>query len=319
MKNNNKNRFGIEALDVVNLKTNAIKINLIAGLMGLLLTVSSAVAEPIVRVGCLTYTEAIIMSEMTSQYLEEKGFKVEENRGMVSGGIHQAMLDNQVDITWTYTGTVYDFLIKKIYKGETPDEIYSIVKAADRKNGIVWLDRSTANNSYALAMNREVAEEKNISSIEDLAKYQNSSGGLSFASDLSWHRKKDGLVAFEDTYKFKFDDGDVHPMEPSRVYEFLDSKKYDVGLVYTTDGRNLTYDLKILSETQNFFPPYHITPVIREELLVKHPELGAYLNDLSKLLTTRVITQLNSRVDIDKVYIWEAVEEFLISNGLLSE
>ena len=144
-------------------------------------------------------------------------------------------------------------------------------------------------------------------------------GGLSFASDLSWHRKKDGLAAFESAYNFKFDKSDVHPMEPSRVYEFLDSKKYDIGLVYTTDGRNLTYDLKILSETHNFFPPYHITPVIRDETLAKHPELARYLNDLSKLLTTDTITQLNSRVDIDKVYIWEAVEDFLISNGLLSE
>ena len=283
-----------------------------------LIAVSFSMNAQTLRVGGKDFTEQIILSELTAQYLEEKGFKVELERGLgPSGGLRKALLDGNVDIYWEYIGTAYLNFLKKKYNGEKSSVVYSRVKIADAEKGLIWLDRSDANDTYALAMKASVAEEKNIETLDDLAKYQNANGGVSFATDPTWYSRDDGLVPLEKKFGFKFDRNDVKRMESGLIYNALGKEEVDVGLVYSTDGRIVAQGLRVLIDTRNFFPPYHLTPVVREEVLLKYPKLKGYLNELSAVMTTASITQLNSRVDVDKVLIWEVVEEFLISKGML--
>ncbi len=281
--------------------------------------VSAVAANPKVTVGVRGFTEQIILSEMTAQYLEEKGFNVEEERGLLNGKLnHEAMVNKEIDIMWEYTGTAYEYLFNKPYNGEKPEVIYSRVKAEDYQNGIVWLDASSVNNTYAFAMNKDKAKEKGIFTIDDMAQYQSSISSLTFATEDFFFKQEDGLVAFENEYQFKFDRNDVARLEVGQIYQRLADNEFDVGLVYSTDGRIVKHDFIILTETRNFFPGYYITPLIRQETLQKYPEIAVHLNELAAVLDTDVMTKLNSRVDVDKVYIWEVVEEFLIEQGMLA-
>ncbi|MGH1543357.1 MAG: glycine betaine ABC transporter substrate-binding protein [Arenicella sp.] len=286
-------------------------------ILGLLLC-SYTVHAQTIRVGGKDFTEQIILSELTAQYLEEKGFKVDLERGLgPSGGLRKALVDGNVDVYWEYIGTAYLNFLKKSYKGESSDVVYLRVKSEDSKKGIVWLNKSEANDTYALAMNASVAEEKGIRTLEDLSKYQNTVGGLTFATDPTWYSRDDGLVPLEEKYGFKFVRDGVQRIEFGLIYKLLGKKEVDVGLVYSTDGRIVAQGLRVLRDTKNFFPPYQLTPVIRQDVLLKYPKLADYLNELSAVLDTNTITQLNSRVDVDRVQIWETVEEFLISKGML--
>ncbi|MGH1542907.1 MAG: glycine betaine ABC transporter substrate-binding protein, partial [Arenicella sp.] len=283
-----------------------------------LLAVSPWVSAQTIKVGSKDYTEQIILSELTAQYLEEKGFKVDLERGLgPSGGLRKAMTDGEVDICWEFIGTAYLNFLKQTYKGESSDVIYSRVKKADSEIGLIWLENSTILDAYAFGMNEQLASEKGIRTLEDLAKYQNTVGGVTFATDPTFYTRDDGLVPLEAKYGFKFDRNDVQRIEFGLIYDLLGKKEVDVGLVYSTDGRILAQGLRVLKDNKNFFPPYELVPVIRREVMVKYPELVGYMNELSAVLNTENMTQLNSRVDVDKVFIWEAAEDFLISKGML--
>src|SRR5437763_11586093 len=81
-------------------------IRILAFVAGALLVniASSAIAQNIV-VGGKNFTEQQIMSQMTAQLLQAKGYKVDVKAGMGSAVVRQAQESGQIDVYWEYTGT----------------------------------------------------------------------------------------------------------------------------------------------------------------------------------------------------------------------
>ena len=67
---------------------------------------TSATAQNIV-VGGKNFTEQQIMSQMTAQLLQAKGFKPDVKAGMGSAVVRQAQENGQIDVYWEYTGTSF--------------------------------------------------------------------------------------------------------------------------------------------------------------------------------------------------------------------
>ncbi|MGH1541605.1 MAG: glycine betaine ABC transporter substrate-binding protein [Arenicella sp.] len=291
--------------------------SLIALILASLLISPLTFAATTIKVGGKDFTEQIIMTELTAQYLEEKGFKVVLDRGLKSGVLRKLLVDGDIDLYWEYTGTAYLNFQKQKYNGEDRNVIYQKVKLSDKRNDLVWLNNSTINNTYALAISEQFAEEINVSTLDELAAYQNTIGGLKLASNNVFLRRDDGLTPFQREYGFEFSKDNIKRIESGLVYAEVGERRADVGLVFSTDGRIISQNLIVLEDTRNFFPPYELVPVVRKDVLQKNPGLEKYLNDLSEVLDTKAIAKLNYLVDVDKVLIWEAVEEFLISKDLL--
>ena len=109
---------------------------------------------------------------MTAQLLEANGYSVDNRSGMGSAAVRQAMENGQIDVYWEYTGTsliTYNKVTEKLDAAATYDK----VKELDAKKGIVWLNPSKANNTYALAMREDEAEKLGIETISDLAAHVN--------------------------------------------------------------------------------------------------------------------------------------------------
>ncbi len=291
--------------------------SLIALILASLLISPLTFAATTIKVGGKDFTEQIIMTELTAQYLEEKGFKVVLDRGLKSGVLRKLLVDGDIDLYWEYTGTAYLNFQKQKYNGEDRNVIYQKVKLSDKRNDLVWLNNSTINNTYALAISEQFAEEINVSTLDELAAYQNTIGGLKLASNNVFLRRDDGLTPFQREYGFEFSKDNIKRIESGLVYAEVGERRADVGLVFSTDGRVISQNLIVLEDTRNFFPPYELVPVVRKDVLQQNPGLEKYLNDLSEVLDTKAIAKLNYLVDVDKVLIWEAVEEFLISKDLL--
>ncbi|MGH1539337.1 MAG: glycine betaine ABC transporter substrate-binding protein [Arenicella sp.] len=278
----------------------------------------TAQAVTTIKVGSEGFTEQIILSEMTTQYLEEKGFKVDNDRGLTARDLREKLERNEINLFWDYVATAFLATHNQNYTGQPLETIYSWLKTEDEKIGLVWLDKSNANDTYALAMRSEDAKAKGIRTISDLARYQNNIGGLTLASDLEWYTRNDGLGALEKKYKFNIPREDVQRTEIGLVYKALRDEKFDVALVYSTDGRIISMGLTVLEDDRRFFPQYILAPVIHKDALQANPQLAGYLNDISALLTDESMTKLNARVDVDRVLIWEVAEDFLIEHGLLN-
>src|SRR5690242_12785825 len=128
---------------------------LAAGLLGIALA-ASAQAETI-TVGGKNFTEQQIMAELTAQLLKAHGFDVDKRAGMGSAVVRKAQENGQVDVYWEYTGTSL-IVYNKIKDRMSPQKTYETVKSLDAKKGLVWLEPSKANDTYALIMNEDEAK-----------------------------------------------------------------------------------------------------------------------------------------------------------------
>lgn len=276
-----------------------------------------AQAQSVVVVGGKAFTEQVLMTEMTVQLLQAKGFKPERKAGMGSAALRSAQENGQIDVYWEYTGTslvTYNKVTDKLSAADT----YKKVKELDAAKGLVWLNASAANNTYALAMRRDDAAKRGISTISDLAKaVQANAGKLSFACNSEFYARADGLKPLQESYGFDFGREQIKRMDSGLTYQALRDSQVEVALVFATDGRVPAFNFVILKDDKGFFAPYALTPVIRKEVLDKNPKIAEPLNALSAKLSDAVMGKLNAAVDVEKKSVEDVARGFLKEQGLI--
>lgn len=294
---------------------------LLAAVTGLALFANVAQAAPIV-LATKGFTEQHILSALTVLYLQKKGFPVQPKTNIAAVISRNAMVNNQIDITWEYTGTSL-IIFNKIDKRMTPQESYDTVKRLDAKLGLVWLNPADMNNTYAFAMQRERAEKENITTLSqmvermDYLRQHDPKNNWLLGLDLEFSGRSDGIKPLQRAYNMRLDRPQIRQMDPGLVYNAIRDGFVDAGLVYTTDGRVKGFDLKVLEDDKGFFPSYAVTPVVRKPILDANPGLDEALNTLSGLLNNDVIATLNARVDIDHESPQKVAREFLQQHKLL--
>lgn len=267
-------------------------------------------------VGGKNFTEQQLLSAITQQVLEANGHNVDNRAGMGSAAVRQAMENGQIDVYWEYTGTSL-ITYNKIEEKLDPEATYNRVKELDAEKGIVWLNPSEANNTYALAMRAEDSEETGIKTISDLAQAVNDDGDLTLASNAEFYARADGLKPLQETYGFEFGRANIKRMDTGLVYQALKDGQVDVGLVFATDGRIPAFNFTVLTDDKGYFPSYALAPVIRDEVLEANPDIGEVLNEVSAKLNDEVMANLNASVDVEKISIENAATQFLEDNGLI--
>jgi len=253
---------------------------------------------------------------MTGQLLEANGYNVDSRGGMGSGAVRQAMENGQIDVYWEYTGTsliTYNKVSDKLNAADT----YAKVKELDAKKGIVWLNPSNANNTYALAMRKGKAETLGIKTLSDFAARVNKENDLTLASNAEWYARPDGLKPLQKAYGFELSRDEVKRMDSGLVYDALKNGDVDVGLVFATDGRIPAFKFVTLKDDKGYFPAYALAPVIRQEVLDANPKIGDLLNAISAKLDDTTMSMLNAKVDVDKVSIENVAHDFLVETGLM--
>jgi len=267
-------------------------------------------------VGGKNFTEQQLMTEMTAQLLEAKHFTVTKKDGMGSAVLRQAQENGQVDVYWEYTGTSL-ITYNKVTERLSPEETYKKVKELDAAKGLVWLNPSRANNTYAFAMNQDEAKKLGIVTISDLAKAIHAGKALTFACNTEFYARPDGLRPLEKTYGFEFSQDEVKRMDSGLTYQALKDRQVDLALVFATDGRVPAFNFVILKDDKGYFPSYALTPVIRKAVLDANPSLGTILNSLSAKLDAPTMARLNASVDVSKKSFSDVAHDFLKQSGLI--
>lgn len=278
------------------------------------LAINSVNASEIV-IGGKNFTEQQIITEITVQYLEINGYEVKKRGGMGSTVLRKAQENGQIDLYWEYTGT--SLLTYNKFKGELkPSEVYNKVKELDAKKGLVWLNASNANNTYALAMQSDAAKKLGIETLSDLADSINNGADFKIALNAEFYARDDGFKPLLKAYNFEVDRENIKRMDTGLTYTALKEEQVDVALVFATDGRIKAFNFIILKDDKDYFPNYALTPVIRADTLAANPELEGLLNKLSIIIDDNVMRDLNSRVDVLRMPIEKTALDFLASVGL---
>ena len=171
-------------------------------------------------VGGKNFTEQQIMAEMTTQLLKAKGFTVDKRAGLGTAPLRQAQEAGQIDVYWEYTGTsliTFNKVTEKLDAAAT----YAKVKELDAAKGLVWLNPSKANNTYALAMRKADAAAKGITSLSDLAAKVKGGQALKFGCNAEFYARPDGLAPLQKTYGFEFGRESTVRMDTGLIYQAL--------------------------------------------------------------------------------------------------
>jgi len=162
-------------------------------------------------------------------------------------------------------------------------------------------------DTYAFMVTQATAKKYHLKTISDMKKI---SSKLTVGLDQIWlERKGDGYTDFSKLYGFKF--GKTYPMQIGLVYDALESGKMDAILGYSTDGRIGSYNLKILKDDKNFFPPYNASAVATNKVLKQHPELKSILSRLNGKISLKTMQSLNYQVDNNLVEPEVVAKQFL--------
>ncbi|WP_299014421.1 glycine betaine ABC transporter substrate-binding protein [uncultured Photobacterium sp.] len=282
------------------------------------LTLSQTAMAATLVVGGKGFTEQLIMSSMTAQYLQGLGYEVDQRDGMGSTVLRTAQENGQIDLYWEYTGTgliTYNKVTDKL----SPEETYNRVKSLDAKKGLIWLNPSKANNTYALAMRKDFAEEKGLKTISDMMAWLQSEDGENalLASNIEFSARADGLKSLLTAYQFEMPRRNLKKMNSGLVYQALAQEVVDISMVFATDGRVKAFNFYVLQDDRQHFPNYALTPVVRQDTLAANPQLADQLNALGKLMNDDVMAGLNAQVDVDGLSIERVAQDFLKQNSLL--
>ena len=127
--------------------------------------------------------------------------------------------------------------------------------------------------------------------------------------------REDGLKGLFKAYDFEMD---FVEMEIGLMYQALANKEVDVISGFSTDGRIKAYNLRNLQDNLNYFPPYEAAPVVRGEILVEYPQIQSSLTRLSNQISDDEMTEMNFKVDEEKMQPEEVAFEFLRSKRIIS-
>ncbi|MEG0136239.1 MAG: glycine betaine ABC transporter substrate-binding protein, partial [Cetobacterium sp.] len=100
-------------------------------------------------------------------------------------------------------------------------------------------------------------------------------------------------------------------------YLSIGENQVDVINVFSTDALLKKYNLKVLNDDKNLFPPYYAATVIREETLKKYPELEPALKKLDNNINNNEMIEMNYLVEIENKDPKDVAHEFLKNKGII--
>ena len=263
-----------------------------------------------IRVGSKDFTESLVVAEVYALALEDAGYQVERNMNIAGSIIHASITNDEIDLYPEYTGTGL-LAILKMDLITDPEEVYRTVKDEYSKQfNITWLDQTQANDSNGLVIRTDLAQEYGIYTVSDLQKHADK---IRLASQGEFEYREDGIPGLEKVYG-KFNFKSITLYDNGLKYKILENDEADVAPAYTTEGQLTNTDLfTLLQDDKNFWPPYYLAPIIRNEVLEENPDIADILNKVSATLDTETVTMLNAKVDVDQLEYEEVAEDFYLS------
>lgn len=287
----------------------------IAGI-GLISCVSFGLVQPAARlfgprpiiVGSADYSEQHILGESMARLLIRSGLRVERKTSMPQIVGLDAVCTGAVDCYVDYTGMIWTTRMKRA-PADRLSTLTGVTEWLQSEHGVECLGPLGFENCYCLAMRRDMARKAGLATLEDLARHARS---LRLADDTQflqlddWRRVRSAYqLAFKET----------RSMSSERMYDAVKDGEVDVISAYSTDGRIQAYDLVILGDPRQAFPPYDAVLLLSKSAAADERLRGALRPLVGAISSSRMIAA-NKRVDVDSRPVADAASELLNSLDL---
>ena len=296
------------------------KINLKVIILGLFIVIFgvyfslNSKKDKTINIATKPMTEGYILGQMLTELIEQDtDLKVNITNGVGGGtsNIHPAIVKGEFDLYPEYTGTSWEAVLKKegSYDESKFDELQKEYK---EKYNLEYVNLYGFNNTYGLAVNKDIAKKYNLKTYSDLAKVSNN---LIFGAEYDFFEREDGYKELQKVYNMNFKK--QIDMDIGLKYQAMKDKKIDVMVIFTTDGQLAISDVVVLEDDKKMYPSYRAGTVIRSEILSEYPELKPVLEKLNNILDDKTMADLNYQVESEGKKPEDVAREYLQEKGLL--
>ena len=312
--------LGIIEKRLTNHKRTKYKMNFKLIILGLFIIIFGAYfslnskKDKTINIATKPMTESYILGQMLTELIEQDtDLKVNMTTGVGGGtsNIHPAIVKGEFDLYPEYTGTSWEAVLKKeaSYDESKFDELQKEYK---EKYNLEYVNLYGFNNTYGLAVNKDIAEKYNLKTYSDLAAVSNN---LIFGAEYDFFEREDGYKELQKVYNMDFKK--KIDMDIGLKYQAMKDKKIDVMVIFTTDGQLAISDVVVLEDDKKMYPSYRAGTVVRSEILSKYPELKAVLEKLNNILDDKTMADLNYQVESEGKKPEDVAREYLQEKGLL--
>lgn len=269
-------------------------------------SVSTATEDKIV-VASKIDTEGALLGNMILALLGAHGLPVESKLQLGPTNIvRAAILAGQIDIYPEYTGNgALFFHMDSDPAWKNWARGYTLVETLCREQDhLVWLAPAPANNTWVIAVRRDLAERHGLTSMEGFASYVTSGGRIKLAASAEFVESPSALPAFEATYGFRLSDEQLLTLSGGNTAATLRAaaegmSDVNAAMAYGTDGALAALGLVALKDDKGAQIVYAPAPVVREAVLQRHPGIATTLDPVFASLTIEVLQNLNAKIAVD--------------------
>ncbi|MCT7666841.1 ABC transporter substrate-binding protein [Shinella kummerowiae] len=291
----------------------------------LALGLAAGAAQAQVVVSSKIDTEGGVLGNIILSVLNANGIQTTDRVQLgATPVVRQAIIAGEIDIYPEYTGNAAFFFEKAedpAWKDAT--KAYELAKTLDfDANKIVWLTPSPANNTWAIALRKDVAEPNKLVTLTDFGKYVAGGGQVVLAASSEFVNSAAALPAFQTTYAFTLKPEQLITLSGGDTAATIaaaanQTNGANAAMVYGTDGGIAPSGLVVLQDDKGVQPVYQPSPIIREEVLKANPQIEEILKPVFEKLDLVTLQDLNGRVQVGGEPAKAVAEDFLKKNGFL--
>jgi len=275
------------------------------GALGLSASVRAAEA-PIV-VASKIDTEGTLLGQLIAATIEARGIRVERRIALGPTNIvRAAIIAGQIDVYPEYTGNGALFFHREADPAwKDAAQGYAEVAALDKvRNHLVWLAPAPADNTWVIAIRKDLKGFPADPCVGDLAAYLKAGGRFRLAASAEFVESPAALPAFEAAYGFHLSGDQLLTLSGGNTAATLRAAAEGISgvnaaMAYGTDGAIAALGLAALCDDKHAQVVYAPAPVIREAVLDANPTIGPALDRVFGTLSRETLQRLNARIAVD--------------------
>jgi len=270
-------------------------------------------------------TEGSVLGNMILLSLEANGIKTQDRIQLgATPVVRKAITAGEIDIYPEYTGNAGFFFNKAdeaIWKDAAKG--YEAAKKLDYDaNKIVWLDPAPANNTWAIALRRDVIEANKLKTLSDFGKWVSGGGQVKLAASAEFVNSEAALPSFQKTYGFTLKPEQLIVLSGGDTAATIkaaaeQTSGANAAMVYGTDGGIAPSGLVVLEDDKGVQPVYAPAPIIREAVLKENPKIAEILKPIFASLDLATLQKLNARVQVGGEAAKAVAADYLKSKGFI--
>ncbi|MBF9232912.1 glycine betaine ABC transporter substrate-binding protein OsmF [Microvirga alba] len=270
-------------------------------------------------------TEGSVLGNIILLTLNANGIKTQDRIQLgATPVVRKAIAAGEIDIYPEYTGNAGFFFNKAddpVWKDAKKG--FEAAKMLDYDaNKIVWLNPSPANNTWAIALRKDVVEPNKLVTLSDFGKWVSGGGKVKLAASAEFVNSAAALPAFQAAYGFSMKPEQLIVLsggDTAATIKAAAEKTNDVNaaMVYGTDGGIAPSGLVVLQDDKGVQPVYAPAPIIREAALKENPKIAEVLKPVFESLDLTTLQGLNARVQVGGEAAKVVAADYLKSRGFV--